>query len=272
MVATATPFTALDAEWAVVCAGRAAQASLRSWAEQCPPLADVADLEALRALLHGGRDYAVADEVLGFLLRQAAVSGGGDQFACRVLLQLLVPGLGKLARTLLWLPGDHAERQCAVLSTATELIRSCTWWPRRRRHVAKNLLLDTHMMLRRAHLRPALGEVAIGLSAPADTEFRSSWTLDEKVPDLWDTEAGDARLEWLHLLAWAQRTEVLTATELRIIVELDLQLLGAAHVGAWLHASEGAVRRRRNRALVRLRCAIADAGCGAGLAQEPLAA
>jgi hypothetical protein len=272
---------ALDADWAALCEHAEGRAALRRWAAECPPLAELTELEQLRELVHGSRDLDLVDTVLGWLLRLAAVSGGDDQTACRVLLKLLAPGLGKLARTLSWLPDEPSERQGAVLGTATELIRTCTWWPRRHRAIAKNLLMDTHMLLRRAHRRPALSELPVGL--PTDECGLDLSTgevaggggiehvLDEVSPDLWETDAGDARLELLHLLAWARRTGVLSQTEIRLLVDLDLNGVAEEQLGRRLNIAAGSVRRSRNRALARLRCAAGEQAAASLPAWAPAA-
>jgi hypothetical protein len=265
-----TALQALDADWAALTSSRAGRDGLARWAADCPPLRELAELAELPALLDSG-DLDVTDAVLGCLLRRAAVTGADDEVACRVLLRLLMPGLARLARTLTWLANDLDERQGTVLGAATELIRSCTWWRRRTRAIAKNLLMDTHMMLRRSLLQPTLNDVPVGLPSigsnladpsqlalhledeTAPLRGRLAAALERRQPDLWATEAGEARLEVLHLLAWAKRTGALRPQQIALLVDRELHEVDDEQLGQRLGIAATSVRRRRDRALVQLR-------------------
>jgi DNA-directed RNA polymerase specialized sigma24 family protein len=261
-----TSLQALDADWAALTASRTGRDGLARWAADCPPLREVGELSQLPGLLEGC-DLDAADAVLGCLLRHAAVNGSDDQLACRVLLRLLAPGLARLARTLTWLSADIDERNVTVLGTATELIRSCTWWRRRTRAIAKNLLMDTHMVLRRSLLQARLNDIPVGLpsrgraldDSSESSGSRHAWLLERREPDLWATEAGEARLEVLHLLAWAQRTGVLRPRQIALLVDRELREVDDEQLGQQLGIAASSVRRRRDRALAQLRHAAADA-------------
>src|SRR5690606_40009859 len=79
--------------------------------------------------------------ILAALVRLAAVTGHGDQFAARMVLQLLVPGAIRLARSLAAHGGDLAAIEAAVFAELAILIRTYPW-QRRPRSTAANLLLD----------------------------------------------------------------------------------------------------------------------------------
>jgi hypothetical protein len=88
---------------------------------------------------------ADADRVLVALV---ARSVEGDALASRVLLQLLLPGVRRLARTW-WVLGDAEERAAAAVAATYDRIRR---YPlaRRPRRVAANVLMDAAADLRRA--------------------------------------------------------------------------------------------------------------------------
>jgi hypothetical protein len=88
---------------------------------------------------------AEADRVLVALV---ARSVEGDTLAARVLLQLLLPGVRRLARTW-WVLGDAEERAAAAVAATYDRIRH---YPlaRRPRRVAANVLMDAAADLRRA--------------------------------------------------------------------------------------------------------------------------
>jgi hypothetical protein len=86
---------------------------------------------------------AGADLVLVALVRRAVE---GDQLAARALLQLLLPGVRRLAQTW-WSLGDREEREAAAVAAVWDRIVS---YPLARRpgKVAANILLDAAGMLR----------------------------------------------------------------------------------------------------------------------------
>jgi hypothetical protein len=88
---------------------------------------------------------AEADHVLVVLVARAVE---GDELAARVLLQLLLPGARRLARTW-WALGDADERAAAAVAATYDRIRG---YPlaRRPRRIAANILMDAASDLRRA--------------------------------------------------------------------------------------------------------------------------
>jgi len=88
---------------------------------------------------------AEADRVLVVLVARAVE---GDTTADRVLLQLLLPGVRRLARTW-WALGDADERAAAAVAAVYDRIRR---YPlaRRPQRIAANILMDAASDLRRA--------------------------------------------------------------------------------------------------------------------------
>lgn len=92
-----------------------------------------------------GSGPAEADRVLVALAARAVE---GDDLAARVLLQLLMPGARRLARTW-WALGDADEREAAAVAATYDRIKR---YPlaRRPRRIAANILMDAASDLRRA--------------------------------------------------------------------------------------------------------------------------
>jgi DNA-directed RNA polymerase specialized sigma24 family protein len=97
---------------------------------------------------------ASAPEADAVLVALAARAVEGDGLAARVLLQLLMPGVRRLARTW-WALGDADERASAAVAAVYDRIRR---YPlaRRPRRIAANVLMDAASDLRRA-VRPSFG-------------------------------------------------------------------------------------------------------------------
>jgi hypothetical protein len=88
------PFDALDAEWALLCRRHRRSSVVADWARQQPALASVARLgDAIPPAGADRRPYCQALAVL---------AAAGDDLAARALLQLLVPGLVRLAARWRW--------------------------------------------------------------------------------------------------------------------------------------------------------------------------
>jgi DNA-directed RNA polymerase specialized sigma24 family protein len=88
------PFDALDAEWAVLCRRHRRSPVVADWARLQPALASVACLGDV--IPSGGVDRRPYCQAL------AALAAAGDDVAARALLQLLVPGLVRLAARWRW--------------------------------------------------------------------------------------------------------------------------------------------------------------------------
>ncbi|HEX6236615.1 MAG TPA: hypothetical protein VFZ68_05450 [Acidimicrobiales bacterium] len=88
------PFDALDAEWAVLCRRHRRSAVVAGWARHDPALATAARLGDV--IPPPGIDRRPYCQAL------AGLAAGGDGLAARALLQLLVPGLVRLAARWRW--------------------------------------------------------------------------------------------------------------------------------------------------------------------------
>jgi hypothetical protein len=88
------PSDALDAEWAVLCRRHRRSPVVATWARQQPALASLACLsDAIPPRGVDRRSYCQA---------LAALAAAGDDLAARALLQLLLPGLVRLADRWRW--------------------------------------------------------------------------------------------------------------------------------------------------------------------------
>jgi len=125
-------------------------------------------------------DAPTADAVLAALAARAA---GGDYLAARVLLQLLLPGVRRLARTW-WALGDAEERAAAAVAAVYERI---VRYPiaRRPRRIAANILMDAGQDLRRSLARrPAPQDpLPTGLEAAEATSTHPGIELAETLAD-----------------------------------------------------------------------------------------
>jgi DNA-directed RNA polymerase specialized sigma24 family protein len=88
------PFDALDAEWALLCRRHRRSAVVACWARHQPALATAAQLGDV--IPPPGVDRRPCCQAL------AALAADGDDLASRALLQLLVPGLVRLAARWRW--------------------------------------------------------------------------------------------------------------------------------------------------------------------------
>lgn len=88
------PFDALDAEWALLCRRHRRTSVVADWARQRPALASAVRLADV--IPPAGVDRRSYCDAL------AALAAAGDDLAARALLQLLVPGLVRLAARWRW--------------------------------------------------------------------------------------------------------------------------------------------------------------------------
>lgn len=131
----------LDSEWRRLCADPADTEHL---ADACAVAGGARSLADVERFVRGAAP-AEADRVLVVLVARAVE---GDERAARVLLQLLLPGVRRLARTW-WALGDPDERAAAAVAATYDRIRR---YPlaRRPRRIAANVLMDAASDLRRA--------------------------------------------------------------------------------------------------------------------------
>jgi DNA-directed RNA polymerase specialized sigma24 family protein len=138
----------LEREWPALAPRIAPQ--LKDWQRFEPALAPFSSPQQLLRFLHDQEaDPRVKDAILTALLRRART----DLDARRLLLQALLPGLKRIAATIILDQRDRGELRQLLLAAAWEQI--CRYpLARRPSHVAANLLLDT----RHAALQGFAGE------------------------------------------------------------------------------------------------------------------
>jgi hypothetical protein len=153
--ASRRPFDALDTEWAVLCRRHPRSTVVADWARQQPELASMARLgDVIPPTGVDRRPYCQA---------LATLAAAGDDLAARALLQLLVPGLVRLAARWRWqLEGMNAAGWEVIASAGlyiarladTEITGSVAGWllrsverdliddARRARRTGDNLAVD----------------------------------------------------------------------------------------------------------------------------------
>jgi hypothetical protein len=131
----------LEREWDRLAVERRAVARLR---EACAVAGNAADLASLEAYVREAGP-ADADRVLVAL---AGPASAGGRLEARVLLQLLLPGVRRVARRW-WALGARDEREAAAVAAVWG--RICSYrLDRRPAKVAANILMDAEKELRKA--------------------------------------------------------------------------------------------------------------------------
>lgn len=235
----------LDREWAHLARSRTMRAALTGW-RRAEPALDFPDLPALVAHVERrGVSPEHADRVLAALARLAP----DDEWAARLLLQLLLPGCKALVRRYPF--GDRDERAALVIGIAYDRIRTYPY-ERRPARIAANVLLDVRQRVLR-HLAPVrevpwaeVPERVASVPAPADR---------------WD------------ILAWAVAQGHLDPAAARLVALTRIAGVPVADLAAAEGTKEQTLRRRRLRAEARLRRALTEAGLAgsgpAGAGREP---
>lgn len=239
----------LDSEWQHLAEAPATATALRRWARLEPDLAGCADLHQLRAAVHQRADPGGADRLLAALVRLAAVDGHDDRLAARTVLQLLVPGAVRLARSIIPYAGDNATALGVVFTELAIGIRTYPW-RRRPRHVAANLLLDCRQRLTRRYQR-ARRETPIGLE------------IDPEASDT-GAEHAEATVALRELLAWAHRRGIIDEFEARLLVANHVQDIPLTRLAAQLGRSRSRLFATRAAAHRRLRHALNGTAVAAG--------
>lgn len=230
----------LDVEWEHLRRSPQAADALARWGQVEPALAGWPDLDRLAAAVQDRSDPAGCDRILAALVRLAAVTGHGDQFAARMVLQLLVPGAIRLARSLAAHGGDLATIEAAVFAELAILIRTYPW-QRRPRSTAANLLLDCRQRLVRGYQRTR-AEVSVGLELG---ESHAGAAAD-----------GDDPLALKDLLWWAHRHGVLDPFEAQLLVASHVQQIPMTELASKLGRSRSSLFMIRSSAEKRLRRAL----------------
>jgi hypothetical protein len=219
------------------------------WQQREAALAGVPGPAYLPARTGREVDRAEADEVLGALVRVAAVDGGADPDAALVLVHLLSDGvLALTARLNRRRVSQYRRVLLLVVGELTCRIRSFPW-RRRTRAFAANLLLDTKSAV--------LGElpvIAPDGGAPEIPVDPSDPVLTVPRDDSTDQDPG---LD--DLVRWAAVNDVVGADDLRILAALHEPAgYGTGrrhHIAAEFGISERTLRRRRDRTVLALRAA-----------------
>ena len=232
-----------------------------SWVAAEPALACVSGLQEV-ALIAADRDHpGCADALLGALVRLGATDGGNDQDAAGAVALLLSNGADQLAGQLRNLSGDIDQM---VAGQVWLQIREFPW-RRRRRAIAKNILMDARRALLRdlgVDTRRCNRGVVLLLM---DTNDGAVAAVGPRALVYQDGPAGSAdELTLVEVLEWATGNGVVTARDAAILLELaSVEVAGvvrglssAAEIAAVATArgvNEKTVRRSRDRAV---RCLV----------------
>jgi hypothetical protein len=250
-----SPIDTICGDWPALAARLDAADTLACWAASEPALARLGGVAELAARTQPGSDPGRADELLGAVVRLAAVDGGDDEDAVLVLLYLLADGARALARQLRDL---SPEIDCLMCGELTIQIRSFPW-RRRTRAYAANLLLDTKAGLWR-ELRPhrrrrrAVVEVPVDPTAPLGAH--GGGVLDRPAGHSGADIDTVEEIDLLDVLWWAVRRGVVNADEVALLVEPARDGQGGRATALARHGrSERSARRHRARVLAAVRAA-----------------
>ncbi len=235
--------------------------ALTRWASTEPCLAELPDLDALQRVTAPGADRERADEVLGALVRCAAVDGGRDPEAVLVVLHLLAGGVHAIARRL---GGPSREVLSLVVNELTLHILTFPW-RRRSRSCAANLLLDTRATLLR-ELGQAVPSHRGFHEVPVDpTELSVLGPIEHPacgLPGLTPAAEDGTESELGEVLDWAVRSHLVGADDVALLVEFERARGYGARARQRVSAAHGiherTLRRRRDRTLAALRQAGAS--------------
>ena len=224
------------------------------WASLVPELAadgSIGTIAGVFAALAPGASADRWDSLLWSLLRLAAADGGDQGDAVMVVLHAVAGGASRLVK--------RGFDEGLVLGELTIRIRTYPWRTRRRA-VAANLLWDTEhalccevspaWMRTRGHLQRVTEvpvEITPGvLDQGADVDLR--------------VEVGENELDLVDLLLWAERTGVVDARGLSMLVEYhygrDATGAGHDHVARLFGVNVRTSKRRCTATLHALRAAV----------------
>lgn len=202
--------TAILGTWTDLVSRLDANGTPARWAAAQPALANLHTIDELPAWRRSGNP-ARDDAVIGALVHLAATAGHDDPDAVLVLLHLLDGGAARITQRFANLCGTDTDGM--VLGELTVQIRK---YPlhRRTRAYAANLLMDTQAALWR-EIRPyretKAGRVWILAADPTN--------LHNDLSDI-PTEEDEDGLELLDVLMWAERTGVVNADDVALLLAL----------------------------------------------------
>ena len=230
--------------------------TLTRWAEVAPALSRATSIQQLVELLTPDQDSPDTarraqldtwDELLTCLLHVAAHDGGNDQDAVLVVVYLVAPGATRLVRR-----GFEAG---LVLGELTIQILTFPWRTRTRA-VAANLLRDTEHALCRETRPLRLRSRPGPHSAKPVVEVLTSWDFGPLLDYLLVSEGYDDDLDLVDLLLWAERTGIVDARDLSMLIEYyygrELTGAGHEHVAEVYGVTERTSKRRCAAALTAL--------------------
>lgn len=220
-------------------------AALDRWHAAQPALMSQADIRGLPELIGTCTDRAEVDGIFGALVAQAARDGGDDPEAALVVVHLLRGGVEGLARKF-----RHRGPEVMALVVGELVCQVLTFaWRTSRPHPTR-LLLDTKHALWNGELRPILDRRRPHEALPVDPSQWHRYATQTDEPD---------DVDLIDMLSWAATSGVVAADDLRLLVALE-QHRGYGNqaretVAAEWGIDERTVRRRRDRALAKLRAA-----------------
>jgi hypothetical protein len=233
-----------------------------SWVIAEPALACVSGLQEVAAIAADRAHPGCADALLGALVRLGAMDGGNDQDAAGAVALLLANGADQLAGQLRNLSGDIDHM---VAGQVWLQIREFPW-RRRRRAIAKNILMDA----RRALLRDLgvdtrrcnRGVVVMLVDTTRDSA--ASYAGSRSLVDQDGHSGSGDELTLAEVLEWATGSGVVAAYDAATLLELaSVEVAGSvrglssaaeiAAVATRRGVNEKTVRRSRDRAL---RCLV----------------
>ena len=227
------------------------------WVSAEPALACASGLQEVAAFAGDRAHPGRADELLAALVRLGAVDGGNDQEAAHAVALLLTAVADRLAGQLRNLSADIDQM---VAGQVWLQIREFPW-RRRRRAIAKNILMDARGALLRdlgVDTRRRSRGVVLLLTDPGQEAVMSSGSRALAWLEAHTTPGEDLNL--VEVLHWATGNGVLTPSEAAILSELaSVQVAGAVRglnsaaeinvVATARGVNERTVRRSRDRAV-----------------------
>jgi hypothetical protein len=226
------------------------------WAAATPALSCGGDVDSIAGLFAelGPRSRPTHhDTLLGALLQLAAHDGGDDADAVLAVLHAMTEGAARLAR--------RGYGDGLVLGELTIQIRAYRW-RQPRRAVAATLLRNTahalcceenHAWMRTRQYAQRVSEHAVGIQpwSEVDADEPTSLGADEQ---------NDDGLDLVDLLLWAERTGVVDARDLSMLVEYhygrESTGAGHGHVARLFGVTERTSKRRCAAAMEALRAAV----------------
>lgn len=228
-----------------------------AWADLVPELAadpSVTSIEDLFAALGPNSEPRRWDALLLALLQVAAIDGGDQGDAVLTVLHAVAASATRLMR--------RGFDEDLVLGQLTIQIRTYPWRTRRRA-VAGNLLRDTENALcdelysarmRTRRSTQPITEVLVDMRPSDGGERRSPAALAE--------DTGDGDLDLIDLLMWAERTGIVNARDVSMLVEYhcgrDTTGAGHEYVARMFGVNVRTSKRRCTAALDALRAAVPE--------------